>query len=626
MSEPKIIKQIQFNMPIKDENGNPGIKTEKYIYHSDAENISYENTNIKDALDNINQEIKEINTKIEENVENATNNINTSINNIINGTIAVGKANTANNSTNANTATKLSTNAGSETQPVYFNNGIPVATKHTLNTTVPANAKFTDTVYTLPSAGTALGGVKSGGVATISNGQITKISEATKATQDGSGQNIANTYATKTSVTNLTTEVNKAAKYEIGDMLTTVRKDLGNDWLNCDGSIISYPTYNKTLKGLLKSISTYPSSDFVDTDYSNKLKGGLFFKFDDTRYMLIYSDGSYYLGNDPCNAHRISPTPAKTTLQGNLLQYNLINGQHYIFTTTTCYRINSNQTWTEINILNKIQNVNSNYPISTIYSIQQIIKGEDNYFYLLCHAYSKSQHSFIFAFENPESTFYFKYANEINNINYTQGYISKPISYDNKTYLIFGRRNNSNELSSLLVCDNLQNSFSSKGRINLNVIESTRGISLVLDSNQNAYAFFYCSVSVDYALYICNLGNLNNLSYDGNIIKTLSTKSDVNITSRVPILGTFNFTNKTLTGKCSIWKFTDFADPTTYSHYSGYQSTSPGDCTEKEIKGVAKDIDNNQYALINSQFYSSTMMKLPTTPFESPAKTYLKAK
>lgn len=37
--------------------------------------------------------------------------------------------------------------------------------------------------YTLPSAGTSLGGVKSGGVATISNGQITAISKATEATK-----------------------------------------------------------------------------------------------------------------------------------------------------------------------------------------------------------------------------------------------------------------------------------------------------------------------------------------------------------------------------------------------------------------------------------------------------------
>lgn len=48
-------------------------------------------------------------------------------------------------------ANKLSTNAGSATQPVYFYNGVPVATTYTLGKSVPSDAKFTDTVYTHPS-------------------------------------------------------------------------------------------------------------------------------------------------------------------------------------------------------------------------------------------------------------------------------------------------------------------------------------------------------------------------------------------------------------------------------------------------------------------------------------------
>ena len=51
----------------------------------------------------------------------------------------------------ATSANKLNTNAGSATQPVYFNNGVPVATTYSLNKTVPADAAFTDTVYTHPS-------------------------------------------------------------------------------------------------------------------------------------------------------------------------------------------------------------------------------------------------------------------------------------------------------------------------------------------------------------------------------------------------------------------------------------------------------------------------------------------
>lgn len=54
-------------------------------------------------------------------------------------------AGTADNATTATTASKLGTNAGSATQPVYFANGVPVATTYTLAKSVPADAKFTDT-------------------------------------------------------------------------------------------------------------------------------------------------------------------------------------------------------------------------------------------------------------------------------------------------------------------------------------------------------------------------------------------------------------------------------------------------------------------------------------------------
>ena len=47
-------------------------------------------------------------------------------------------------------AAKLTTSsAGSATQPVFFSNGVPVATTYALNKTVPANALFTDTTYSV---------------------------------------------------------------------------------------------------------------------------------------------------------------------------------------------------------------------------------------------------------------------------------------------------------------------------------------------------------------------------------------------------------------------------------------------------------------------------------------------
>ena len=47
----------------------------------------------------------------------------------------------------ADSANKLNTDAGSGTQPVYFENGVPVATTYELNKTVPVDAVFTDTTY-----------------------------------------------------------------------------------------------------------------------------------------------------------------------------------------------------------------------------------------------------------------------------------------------------------------------------------------------------------------------------------------------------------------------------------------------------------------------------------------------
>lgn len=47
----------------------------------------------------------------------------------------------------ATSAAKLSTSAGSSTQPVYFSSGVPKSCSYTLAKSVPSNAVFTDTTY-----------------------------------------------------------------------------------------------------------------------------------------------------------------------------------------------------------------------------------------------------------------------------------------------------------------------------------------------------------------------------------------------------------------------------------------------------------------------------------------------
>ena len=55
---------------------------------------------------------------------------------------------------NVATATALTSSAGSATQPIYFSNGKPVACSYTLAKSVPSNAVFTDTTYSVATATT----------------------------------------------------------------------------------------------------------------------------------------------------------------------------------------------------------------------------------------------------------------------------------------------------------------------------------------------------------------------------------------------------------------------------------------------------------------------------------------
>lgn len=59
---------------------------------------------------------------------------------------------------------------GSATQPVYWNGSAWTNTTYTLGKSVPADAKFTDTVYTLPTASTTLGGVKTTSIVSTTTG------------------------------------------------------------------------------------------------------------------------------------------------------------------------------------------------------------------------------------------------------------------------------------------------------------------------------------------------------------------------------------------------------------------------------------------------------------------------
>ena len=91
----------------------------------------------------------------------------------------------------ATSAEKLDSSAGTATQPVYFSEGKPVACTYTLGKSVPSNAVFTDTVYTLPKATTsALGGVMIDGstITMDSSGKISASSGSAKLLVSGYGK------------------------------------------------------------------------------------------------------------------------------------------------------------------------------------------------------------------------------------------------------------------------------------------------------------------------------------------------------------------------------------------------------------------------------------------------------
>lgn len=108
-------------------------------------------------------------------------------------------------------AAKLTTSAGSATQPVFFSNGVPVATTYALNKTVPANALFTDTTYSV--ATTTANGLmaaadktKLDGIAAGANNYTLPAATASALGGVKIGSNITNTAGTisltKANVTN----------------------------------------------------------------------------------------------------------------------------------------------------------------------------------------------------------------------------------------------------------------------------------------------------------------------------------------------------------------------------------------------------------------------------------------
>lgn len=122
----------------------------------------------------------------------------------------------------ATSANKLNTNAGSATQPVYFSNGVPVATTYTLGKSVPSNAVFTDTHYSSKNVVGATNATSNTATAltngnvyinSVENGAVTsshKISGAgaTTVTTDANGNIVISSTDNNTTYSVATTSAN----------------------------------------------------------------------------------------------------------------------------------------------------------------------------------------------------------------------------------------------------------------------------------------------------------------------------------------------------------------------------------------------------------------------------------
>ena len=191
----------------------------------------------------------------------------------------------------ATSANKLNTDAGSTTQPVYFKDGIPVATTYTLGKSVPNNAVFTDSHYssknvvgaTNATANTATA-LSNGNVYinSVENGAVTsshKISGsgATTVTTDTSGNIIISstdnntTYSAAGSALGL---VKSGGDVTISSGVITVNDDSHNHTIaNIDNLQSSLDAKQATITGGASTIASanLTSSRALVSDSSGKV-------------------------------------------------------------------------------------------------------------------------------------------------------------------------------------------------------------------------------------------------------------------------------------------------------------------------------------------------------------------
>ena len=171
-----------------------------------------------------------------------------------NGTAAVGIATRSARAdhvhplqTTVETANKLSTTtAGNTTTPVYFVDGKPTALEYTISKSVPADAKFSDTVYTHPTH-TA----KTSGMYKITVDSLGHVSAATAIVKaDITGLGIASDSVMGTASATVAGTKGLVPASKAGDQLKFLRAD--GTWVVPTDTIYTHPTHTAKASGMYK--------------------------------------------------------------------------------------------------------------------------------------------------------------------------------------------------------------------------------------------------------------------------------------------------------------------------------------------------------------------------------------
>ena len=151
---------------------------------------------------------------------------------------------------NAVSASKLTKSAGSATQPVYFSDGVPVATTYTLNASVPSDAKFTDTTYS--DATTSASGLMSAG----DKSKLDGVASGAEVNQNAfSNITIGSTTVSADSKTDTLTLV--------AGSNVTLTPDATNDKITIAAKDTTYGAATSSTLGLVKTGSNITNTDGV---------------------------------------------------------------------------------------------------------------------------------------------------------------------------------------------------------------------------------------------------------------------------------------------------------------------------------------------------------------------------